>query len=260
MREPAQTELHRDLGGEGPDRARRDGVNGGLLDLVGVVEVIHALREFNRPAAGPENHAELLPLGQGQGIRLDPGIGQRFGGGGDGEGNGPRDMPRVFGGDIGRGIEVLDLAGDRRGESLGIEERNAAQSAAAFLERAGVSLTPVRVGREASDSGHDRAPRSHDAILARTRRCDRVLRVVSGFGFQVSDIPCSQGLLKPATSACGLHNRRHSTGVPAGWGSARAGTRMRASARACVAMSWLPADGRGSTRRSGPARDSFPSR
>ena len=49
------------------------------------------------------------------------------------------------------------------------------------------------------------------------------------------------------------YRSRHSTIAPAAGGSDSAGTRIRALARACAAMSWLPAVARGSTCSVAPA-------
>src|SRR6266540_5331094 len=56
------------------------------------------------------------------------------------------------------------------------------------------------------------------------------------------------------------HRSRHSTVDPAGRGPELAGTRIKAFARACAAMSWLPAEVRGSTLSTPPALVRMPSR
>jgi hypothetical protein len=57
-------EVHRDLGGEGPDRAGGNRVHRSLLDLIGVIEVIHPLGELDRATAASEDHAERAALRQ----------------------------------------------------------------------------------------------------------------------------------------------------------------------------------------------------
>src|SRR5262244_3934211 len=56
------------------------------------------------------------------------------------------------------------------------------------------------------------------------------------------------------------HRRTHSTMAPAGWRSAPAGIRMRASAAACARMSWLPAVRRGKTPSTPPSSEILASR
>ena len=150
VRGPAQSEAHRELRGDRADRARRDRVDGRLLDLVRVVEVVHPLGELDRPAAGSERSRRSARRSSSDSAAgIDPGVRQRLRGRRDRQRHGAGDVPHFLVVQVVRRLEALHLAGDRGGEPLGVEERDASDAALARARARG------RRPRGRSRSGRD---------------------------------------------------------------------------------------------------------
>jgi hypothetical protein len=131
--------------------------------------VVHPLGELDRSSTGSEQDAEPPALLEGQRVGLDAGVVQRLARRGDRQGHGAGHVPDILGLEMLRGMEVLDLAGDRGRETFGIEQGDPAHTARALTQGTRIFLAPVAVGREAANPGDRDAPLNHARILCGAR-------------------------------------------------------------------------------------------
>ncbi len=96
--------------------------------------------------------------------RIQPGVLQRFAGGGDGQRGGPGDMGPVLGGNIVLFAEIRHFPGNLHGVLGGIESGDLSHSADTVPCRLPKLLAPYPIGTDGANSGHYH-PSHHSLIF-----------------------------------------------------------------------------------------------